>query len=289
MRSIKPNEPSHSVAKVPAAKVRTGFTLIELLVVIAIIAILAALLLPALSAAKQKARRIGCMNNLRQLSLACKMYADDNHGQLVSCWPIGWGSYPVNPYSWCPGWVSYQNPSNAAFDYGPDPQFNCTNVYALHQGAIWSYVKSETVYRCPADSRGLGGLPVVRSYSMNSWMAGRSYGDPSGTSTFVTPQDDGTLSYHLFRHESQIASPTQMWTLIDEDGSSINDSLFIVDMSEANRIIDMPSSRHGKSYELGFADGHMDNIKLLASLSDWMSDDPDPDWVKLKTWTTVRK
>ena len=82
-----------------------------------------------------------------------------------------------------------------------------------------------------------------------------------------------------------------MWTLIDEDGSTINDSLFIVDMSEANRIADMPSSRHGKSYELGFADGHMDNIKLQASLADWMDDanGPDPDWVKLKSWTTIKK
>ena len=266
-----------------------AFTLIELLVVIAIIAILAALLLPALSAARQKAQRIGCLNNLRQLSLACKMYADDNRGQLASSWPIGFGSYPVNPYSWCPGWVTYTKP--AGFNYGPDPEFNCTNVYALQQRAIWSYVKSAGVYRCPADGRSLGGVPVVRSYSMNAWMNGRSYGDPTGASTFVTPEKDGELTYTLFRRESQIAAPAQRWTLIDEDARSINDSLFIVDMGDANGIIDMPSSRHGKSYELGFADGHMENVKMLAPASHWLNQasGPDSDWVKLKDWTTVPK
>src|SRR5207249_3212364 len=75
-----------------------AFTLIELLVVIAIIAILAALLLPALSKARDQALRIKCVNNQKQLTLTWAMYSVDNHEALVL--NGGETSHPPGPYLW---------------------------------------------------------------------------------------------------------------------------------------------------------------------------------------------
>jgi len=240
-----------------------GFTLIELLVVIAIIAILAAMLLPALTHAKAQAQATYCLNNLKQQHLGWNIYSSDNGDRIMNVGgvsvlqvdPTVAAAQPGGPLAnWVLGAVDQDNPADAQ---------SSTNVLCIENGLIYPYLKSLTVFKCPADRKtGTGNVLVVRSYSLNIWvgnLAPGSESDPTGMTSGMS-----TSGYQVFKRQSDIRQPSMTWLGMDEDPNSINDSVLEV-WPAGSEWVDSPAHYHNNKGCISFTDGHIESKKWTDS------------------------
>jgi len=159
---------------------RKGFTLIELLVVIAIIAILAAILFPVFARARAKAKAMSCLSNVKELSLACLMYADD-YDETTGAWECGGSGR-------CYTWISQVMP----------------------------YVKNTELFGCMSnslkyrqDTRGAWSTKLYGSYAVNSSRHG-----------VTTTNGNGTYEIYCFRAMATIQLPAECLMLGEVLGSN---------------------------------------------------------------------
>ena len=220
-----------------ARRSRTAFTLIELLVVIAIIAILAALLLPALTKAKEKAIRTNCVSNLKQITLAQHMYVGDFRDYLPEAnWNAPW-IYRGWLYDAAPGTI----PNPNVVPYSLNPQL------AYQSGLLWEYIKNYNVYKCPAEKTNLIPQYSSRAQQLTSYLMSGAidgFGDPTKTGG-VAPK---SYKASAFKMDSVL-----LWQAWEPNPGDWNDG-----SSRPNEGI---TRLHSEGTSVGVVDGHVEYMK----------------------------
>ena len=213
-----------------------AFTLIELLVVIAIIAILAAILFPVFARARENARKISCLSNLKQIGLGVMQYAQDYDEKYPS---IGNG---CGPFTYCAGW----------------------------QYLVQPYVKSTQIFKCPSNTnerisyRADGSLPPISNdYLANGADSSWNYGNAAGARGPFGPTDSAGEPL------ADIQAPAQLIMIVEGDIAGKPDDnkeaweFDIVKAADVNSLW----SKHLSFGNYIFADGHAKALKPFATVS----------------------
>lgn len=224
---------------------RCAFTLIELLVVIAIIAILAALLLPALSGAKESALAATCRNNEKNLVLAWTLYHGDSSDKIVRAHDQGAQEFD---------WVGPKQ-DDTGHSTGSGGSIE-DEIRGFKDGMLWPYLRDAKVYHCAVDKRDylkagrmVNELKAYRSYSIPCSMNGPPY------------SPDPILKF------AQLRRPSTQYVFLEEDTDvgGVNWGGWLLPCPFTDSWWDPIAVRHGKKNCLAFADGHVELHKWLDS------------------------
>jgi prepilin-type N-terminal cleavage/methylation domain-containing protein/prepilin-type processing-associated H-X9-DG protein len=233
-----------------------GFNLIELMVVITIIALMAALLMPALSKAKQQATAAACLGNQKQLAAAFHMYTQDNSDRVVQMadYVTGETFYPAGGY-WAgpmpgPNWSSTSDALAAA-------------VTGLQtSNALYFYCNNLGVYHCPGDSRVLN-IPTTNG--PNGW----AYDSYARTENIGgEPYDNYYGAGETYTKMSAITQPAATFSMMETaDWRGYNVGTWAVQWQKngAFEWVAPPAMWHVNVSTIGFADGHAEMHKWLDS------------------------